>query len=246
MIRISSRSLGLALILSTATLHGAAAQMAVLDAPNLIQSTLSAGRQLQQIANQVRELQNEAQQIQYMAQQVQSLDVSRLNELQSSYYRLQGLLTQTQSIGNYARSQAAKFQQLYPTTSAVPDFITADARQTAAMSDIKASLQNSYDTQYTVTDAIAARNRTTSDLLSASDAAPGEKAAVQATNQLLGQVTSQVNDLNASIAAQSQVMANVAAQNANDRQQASDAHDQFWKMDPAPPGQSYNPYTHIK
>jgi type IV secretion system protein TrbJ len=157
---------------------GASAQFVVLDPFNLIQTTLTAIRELQQVENEVQQLENEAKNLEH-------LNINTLARLQALLATTQQLLNQTGGIAFQLTQAQATFRQFYPNSyeGASGDQMIADAQ--ARWTNSHEALRTAIALQ-----AQAAQNEPTdqgvlSDLISSSQAADGALQAMQATNQLL-------------------------------------------------------------
>jgi P-type conjugative transfer protein TrbJ len=157
---------------------GAFAQLVVVDPVNLIQTTLTAIREAEQVANEVQMLENEAKNLEH-------LNINTLGRLQSLLSTTQQLLNQTGGIAFQLAQAEATFKQFYPNSyeGASGDQMIADAQ---------ARWMNSHEALRTAIalQAQAAQNEPTdqgvlSDLITSSQAADGALQAMQATNQLL-------------------------------------------------------------
>lgn len=164
----------------------ARAQWAVIDGANLVQTTMTAARNLQQIANQVQQLANEAQMLENEARNLKSLNFSALSQLQATLATTNQLIAQAQGIGfTLARAQQL-FSQYYPanygiTTSQIQ--MAADALN--RLTNSQSALQSSISMQAQSAQNFNSDELVLASLVGQSQAAGGALQATQATNQLL-------------------------------------------------------------
>jgi conjugal transfer/entry exclusion protein len=155
-------SLVAALCLLAAFTVPARAQWVVVDPANLVQTTVTALRSLQQIENQVQQLTNEALMLENEAKNLKSLNFSSLSQLQATLATTNQLIAQAQGIGFTLSRAQQLFSQFYPANYGIT------TSQIRMASDALQRLTNSQ-----------------SALVSQSQSAGGALQASQATNQLL-------------------------------------------------------------
>jgi P-type conjugative transfer protein TrbJ len=164
----------------------AQAQFAVIDGANLIQTTLTAARSLEQIANQVRSLQNEALMLINEAKNLTSINYNGLNRLLATLGATNQLLSQAQGLSLLLQRTQAQFAQQYPR------LYPAGVNNAQMAQDAYLRWQNSLEALRTAVNVQSQSNQnfasdTTSltDLVNQSQNAAGALGALQATNQLL-------------------------------------------------------------
>jgi P-type conjugative transfer protein TrbJ len=178
----SSTLIVLALVVSLP----ARAQWAVIDAPNIVQTTLVAVRALTQIQNQVQQLTNEATMLENEAKNLKGLNFSTLNRLLATLQTTNQLINQAQGLGfNLLRAEQG-FSLGYPT--AYPNTVTntqmaqdAHLRWSNSLEAIRTSVAVQSQAQAN----FASDQASLTDLVNQSQSAVGELQATQATNQLL-------------------------------------------------------------
>ena len=180
------RSLWLASGLSLVLVIPAHAQWAVIDVPNLIQTTLTAIRSLQQINNQVQSLENEAVMLTNEAKNLKSLNFNALSRLLAIFSQTNQLLAQAQGLSLTLQRTQAQFAKLYPTAYG------AGVTNTQMANDAYARWQNSLEALRTSVNIqsqssqnFASDATNLSNLVTQSQNASGALSAQQATNQLL-------------------------------------------------------------
>ena len=164
----------------------ARAQLAVIDAANLAQNTLTAARMLQDINNQLVQLQNEAQMLVNDARNLTTLPFSIVSQLRATLALTTQLINQAQGIGYQLQQSQSLFAQLYPFAygaSASGAQMAADALQRWYQSLF--ALQTTVGMQAQAATNLNADASYLSTLVSQSQGAVGILQATQATNQLL-------------------------------------------------------------
>lgn len=164
----------------------ARAQWVVIDPANLLQTTITALRTLQQIENQVQQLANEAQMLQNEAKNLKSLNFSSLSQLQATLATTNQLLAQAQGVSfTLARAQQ-QFAQFYPASyggSTSQNQMASDALQ--RLSNSQNALQSSVSMQAQSAQNFSSDQSVLASLVGQSQAAGGSLQATQATNQIL-------------------------------------------------------------
>jgi len=164
----------------------ARAQWAVIDGANLVQTTMTALRSLQQIENQVQQLTNEAQMLTNEAKNLKSLNFSSLSQLQATLATTNQLLAQAQGIAFTLSRAQQQFAQFYPanygsTTSQIQ--MAADALQ--RLTNSQQALQSSISMQAQSAQNFSSDQSVLASLVNQSQSAGGALQATQATNQLI-------------------------------------------------------------
>jgi P-type conjugative transfer protein TrbJ len=172
------------------------AQLAVIDPANLLQTTITALRSAQQIANQIQQLANEALMLQNEAKNLKSLNFSPLSQLQAMLATTNQLLAQAQGVSfTLARAQQ-QFAQFYPASyggSTSQNQMASDALQ--RLTNSHSALQSSISMQAQSAQNFSSDESVLASLVSQSQSAGGTLQATQATNQLLAlQVRQAVQD----------------------------------------------------
>src|ERR1700692_4946199 len=107
------------------------AQFVVIDPANLIQNTLTALRELQQIENEIQQLENEAKNLEH-------LNLNSLGSLIAILATTQQLLNQTQGIAFTLTQAQATYARLYPNSY-------ANASGNQMIADAQARWMNSHE-----------------------------------------------------------------------------------------------------
>jgi P-type conjugative transfer protein TrbJ len=164
----------------------ARAQWVVIDPANLLQTTITALRSLQQIENQIQQLANEAQMLENDAKNLKSLNFSSLSQLQATLATTNQLLAQAQGVSfTLARAQQ-QFAQFYPASygrSMSQTQMASDALQ--RLTNSQYALQSSISMQAQSAQNFSSDQSVLANLVGQSQSASGALQATQATNQLL-------------------------------------------------------------
>jgi P-type conjugative transfer protein TrbJ len=174
----------------------ARAQWVVIDPANLLQTTITALRTLQQIENQIQQLANEAQMLENEAKNLKSLNFSSLSQLQATLATTNQLLVQAQGVSfTLARAQQ-QFAQFYPASyggSTSQSQMASDSVQ--RLTNSQNALQSSISMQSQSAQNFSSDQSVLATLVNQSQSAGGTLQATQATNQILAlQVRQAVQD----------------------------------------------------
>jgi P-type conjugative transfer protein TrbJ len=174
----------------------ARAQLAVIDPANLLQTTITALRTLQQIENQIQQLTNEAQMLENEAKNLKSLNFSSLSQLQATLAKTNQLLGQAQGVGFTLSRTQQQFAQFYPASypgSMSQTQMASDAVQ--RLTNSQTALQSSVSMQAQSAQNFSSDQSVLVSLVGQSQAAGGALQATQATNQILAlQVRQAIQD----------------------------------------------------
>jgi P-type conjugative transfer protein TrbJ len=215
------RSLMLAALMTTTTLAPAAqAQWTVFDPQNYTQNLLEAARALQQVNNQIQALQNQSMMLQNMATNLNPLrDVSQLSGMVTSLTQITNLMNQAQGIAFNVNATIAAWSRAYPPSYPVGTgtaTLTADAQQ--RWQNSMSAFQDTLKVQAQVVQNVQADTATLTTLTNNSQAATGNLAVSQATNQLIALSTKQQLQIQSLMAAQYRATALDQARNAEAEQ----------------------------
>ena len=145
-----------------------------------------------------------------------------------------GILQQAQGIGYGAQNVAQQYASLYPSTMPGASLATTQASLATWRQNNTLALQQAMQVQNQIAQGQAGVAAQVGGAVSASQAAPGQTAAIQATNQLLATVTGQLTQLQALLITQARAEQTLAAQ-AQVSQAAGAADSQrFWSGGAAP------------
>ena len=216
----SGAALALALILA-APPPIAHAQMAVIDVKAILQAQ-------QQVSNSLTQIQRLESQLSNQALMLQKMQTDVTGPIAQITSQATGILQQAQGIGYGAQNVAQQYASLYPSTMPGASLATTQAslgtwRQNNALALQQAlQMQNQIAQGQPITSAQVAR------AVSASQGAPGQTAAIQATNQLLATVSAQLTQLQNLLITQARAEQTLSAQ--SQASQAAGAADsqRFW------------------
>jgi type IV secretion system protein TrbJ len=215
-------------LVMSAPLRFAAAQIPVIDSANLTQNVLAAARLLQQINTALQQLQTELGMLQRMETNLLSLPMSVLTSLQQTLARINGLIAQAQGIAFTVNATQTQFSRFYPMqypagTSTTQLYGDALQRWQNAM--------NAFQTTLTVQAQIAQNVQTDtanlSALVNAAQGAAGNLQIQQTNAQLAGLSAKQLLQIQSLMAAQYRAQALEAARRAESQQQAQSAFTTF-------------------
>ena len=164
---------------------GTSAQLAVFDAGNFVQNSLTAARTLQEVNNQIKQLANEAQMLVNDARNLATLPYDIVWQLKSTLALTNQLIAQAQGIGFQISQTNVAFNRFYPPTyySSSGANMLADSKQRWWHSFL--SLQTTVAMQSQAAQNLASDENALATLVSQSQGAIGIVQAAQATNQLL-------------------------------------------------------------
>jgi P-type conjugative transfer protein TrbJ len=199
----------------------AAGQQVVYDPSNYAQNVLQAARALQQINNQVQQLENQTQSLINQAKHLVSLPYSLVSTITSQIQRTEQLIAQAQRIAYSVSTIDKAFTTNYGAINlnVSQQQMVAGAQQRWQTS--VAGLQDAMRMQATVVGNIPTSRTTVTTLGASSQSASGALQAAQVNNQLLVQISQQLADLIALLAAHSRAETLIAAANATDQNQGT-------------------------
>lgn len=201
-----------ALALASSPAH---AQYEVYDPWTFQEQVITYGQAVQQVANgvsQLTQLQNQLTAAQSMLQNL-GTDATTATVSQIGA-QAQQVLQQSTGIGFSSANAGQAFAQLYPTTSTVAGFNATQLASalSAWQANNTSALQSAVKMQAQVASNQQATASAVQNAVSASNGAPGQTAAIQATNQLLAAVSAQLSQLQAILLTQAQAQAVLAGQ----------------------------------
>lgn len=182
-------------IIAAITLVEPAQALNVFDPSNYTQNVLSASRALEQINNQIKALQNQAQMLMNQTKNLTQLDYSSLTKLQDNITQTQSLLRQAQNISYNVKTIDEQFRTTYGQAdmSASEKQMVDDAR--ARWRNTVGSIQDSMRVQAQVVDNLETNKTEMKNLVEKSQSSEGALQALQAGNQLLNVLGTQISDL---------------------------------------------------
>lgn len=211
----------------------APAQQVVFDPRNHIENALQAARQLESLANEARSL--------------AASPYSHLTQSSQSLQEMAELARTARGIAGSVSGLEQQFRNLYPEDLSGSDMLglleqgqarTANARRTAEdVARTAAELERMGQ----------GRSQRLAGALSASQAATGQTAAVQSSNQLLAVLAEDLAALRTIMLAQSRLLAEATARDAADRASGDAARRQRWGGEAgAPTVPRFNPLSHAR
>lgn len=202
------RQVSFALLLLLLNSNISFGQFAVIDAGNLVQTSLTAINtavevinQAVQIVHEVEIIKNQLEQLSYDAANLTSTPLSLLAELQSALRTYQQLLQQAQGLGYQISSIGTAFDTLYPPigrSGVSSRTLVQDAQRW--LSQLRSGSRSGMQMQ-AILERLNQQESRVTRAVAASEAAPGNLAAVQVTNQLLGMMSEQQASMQQMVAA---------------------------------------------
>ncbi len=185
----------------------------VIDTSALVQHT-------QNVLHQVTQIQHMVTQIDHQRRAITGTPFSLSSDLMGQLNSMRNSLNSVNSIAFDPSVVTADFQRNYPTD--YQNF--ADVRQLTVfinrqLDGLVGASTDSANIQAQAASTIPATAGRIQSALGASTGAQGQTQAVQAGNQMLGVIATQLSELKAQVAADAQLRANVEAQEASERRQ---------------------------
>jgi P-type conjugative transfer protein TrbJ len=180
--------MGACLLIGLTTASGVRAQMTVYDPTGLAQMI----KQVQQGLQQVQALQSQLTQ---QARMLQGLGVDVTGPLRDIAGQATSLLQQARGLGYQAASISQGFSDLYPSDLSGLSPKDLAARLAAWSQNSRQTLQEAMQVQNQIVQAQATTAGAVGAAVGASQSAAGQTAAVQATNQLLAVLSTQLTQL---------------------------------------------------
>ncbi len=184
-----------------ACLHApiALAQMTVIDPTNLAQNVMQAARALEQINNQIRQIEQQALMLARSQLQLSPQLTQAIEDARAVFDAASGVSFEASRIGENLR-------ELYPETYQDFDLENVLSRSDQWLAESRASLQRAMEAEARAASAINRARGDVNAALSASSGAEGQTGAVQAGNQLLGVMATQLAETQALLAAQGRAL----------------------------------------
>ena len=209
---------------AAALMVGSAAQVAraqyvVIDPSNLVENIISALQNVQTVLNQVTQISHEVQSLGYQAQNLQSLPSGVAGQVLGDYTtQFSQLVSAMQSINGIAQTVAtltAQYNATYPNTALAQGPLSnanVMAQLTTWLNQSRSVYQGAYNTQAHVIASLPADSANVQTLLRTSGSSHGALDAIQAGNQINGQVAAQLMKMNSQMAATNQAQLNWIAE----------------------------------
>ena len=198
----------------TASAAPAAAQQVVFDPRNHLENALQAARQLESLANEAR-----------------SLAASPYSHLTGSSQSLRDMADLARSVRGAASTVAGierQFETLYPDDLTGADALRLLEQSEARTSNARRTAEDLARTAAELERLGASRSNRVAGALDASQAAQGQTAAVQSTNQMLAVLAEDLAALRTIMLAQSRLMAEATAREAADRASGEETRRRRW------------------
>jgi P-type conjugative transfer protein TrbJ len=211
----------------------AAAQMTVIDPAAIAQAIKQVQQQLQQIQQLQAQLTNEAAMLQKLGTDV-------TNPLQAITSQATQLLQQAQGIGYNGQNVAQQYGQVYPASMQGMSFTQIAQALATWQTASRQTLAEAMATQSQIVQAQPVTATAVKGAVAASQGAAGQTAAIQATNQLLAALSTQLTQLQNLLITEGRA-AQTAASQAQAAQAAGAAESQrYWNLQ-APASRVSNP-----
>jgi P-type conjugative transfer protein TrbJ len=206
-------------LLATGSVRDAKAQFAVIDPANLVENIISALQNVQTVLNQVTQISHEIQSLAYQAQNLRTLPTSVsgsvLGQYTTQFASLVAAMGSINGIANNLSTLTAQYNTTYPNSAlALGPLSTANinSQLTAWLNQSRSVYQGAYNTQAQVMSSLQADSTNVRTLLQTSGSSQGALDAIQAGNQLSGQVAAQLMKINSQMATTNQAQMNWIAQ----------------------------------
>jgi len=199
------------------------AQMTVIDPTAIAQAIKQVTQQLQQIQQLKAQLTNQAAMLQKLGTDV-------TGPLQSITSQATGLLQQAQGIGYNSQNLSQQYQQTYPANMQGMSFAQITQALAGWQTNSRQTLQEAMATQNQIVQAQPATANAVISAVTASQGAAGQTGAIQATNQLLAALSTQLTQLQTILITQGRAEQTAASQ-AQAAQAAGAAESQrYWNV----------------
>jgi P-type conjugative transfer protein TrbJ len=208
-------------------------QWAVIDASNLVQNTLTAANTTKallndgiEIAHQVAMIKNQLDQLAYDAANLTALPLSVVQDLLTVFHAYETWLRQAQGLQYQFKTITGAFDQLYPRLGSGYTPATMSGKVRQMREQIRSAGQGAMQAQAILERLVGQKDRVTK-FVQSSDAAPGQLAAQQATNSLLGVLAEQNASMEQVLAASERAHTSVLVAQAIEADAAQTLADQW-------------------
>jgi P-type conjugative transfer protein TrbJ len=213
----------ISLAMTTTAPQPARAQMTVIDPSAIAQAIKQVSQQLQQIQQLQAQLTNQAAMLRKLGSNV-------TGPLQTITAQATQLLQQAQGIGYNSQNLSQQYQQLYPANMQGMSFAQITQAFANWQTNSRQTLQQAMATQNQIVQAQPTTASAVNGAVAASQGAAGQTAAIQATNQLLAALSTQLTQLQNILITQGRAEQTAAAQ-AQAAQAAGAAESQrYWNV----------------
>lgn len=177
----------------------ARAQWVVVDPTNLAQNILQVSHALEQINNQIQQIEQQAQMLARSPLQLSPQLSQAIDDARAVFDAASGVSFEASRVGENLR-------ELYPETFESFDLENVLSRSDRWLAESRASLERAMEAEARAASAVDRARGEVSAALSASSDAEGQTGAVQAGNQLLGLMATQLAETQALLAAQGRAL----------------------------------------
>ncbi len=188
-----------AAVFAAAMAPQAGAQRVVIDPSNLAQNVLQAARAIEQINNQIRQIEQQAQMLARSPLQLSPQLSAAIDDARAVFDAASGVSFEASRVGETLR-------ELYPETFEDFDLEHVLSRSDQWLAESRASLERAMEAEARAASAVDRARGDVVAALSASSDATGQTGAVQASNQLLGLMATQLAETQALLAAQGRAL----------------------------------------
>jgi P-type conjugative transfer protein TrbJ len=206
-------------LLATGSVRDAKAQFAVIDPANLVENIISALQNVQTVLNQVTQISHEVQSLAYQAQNLRTLPTSVsgsvLGQYTTQFASLVAAMGSINGIANNLSTLTAQYNSTYPNSALAQGSLSnanINSQLTAWLNQSRSVYQGAYNTQAQVIGSLRADSTNVQTLLQTSGSSQGALDAIQAGNQLSGQIAAQLMKINTQMATTNQAQMNWIAQ----------------------------------
>lgn len=217
----------------TASALPAGAQQVVFDPRNHLENALQAARQLESLANEAR-----------------SLAASPYSHVTGSSQSLRDMAELVRSVRGAASTVAGierQFETLYPDDLTGADALRLLEQSEARTANARRTAEDLARTAAELERLGASRSNRVAGALDASQAAPGQTAAVQSTNQMLAVLAEDLAALRTIMLAQSRLMAEATAREAADRASGEETRRRRWAATGSrPSAPAFDPFARAR
>lgn len=218
----------------------ASAQFTVFDPTNYAQTLITAKNSIEQVSHALTQIQQLQSQLQNQVLMLQGLKTDITGPIAQITGQATAILQQAQGLGYTGQNIAQQFASLYPSSMAGASFASTQASYAAWRQENAGALQQALEMQNRIAQGQPTTAAQVAAAVQASQGAPGQTAALQATNQLLATVSAQLTQLQNLLITQARAEQTLTAQ-----MQAAQAAGQAdstraWTYTP-PPSRVQNP-----
>ena len=210
------------------------------DPTSFIEFAKTSKAALDQIANQIEQINHLKSQLSNQALMLQSLKTDITGPIAQITGQATQLLQQAKGLGYGAQSIGEQFKSLYPTSMAGMSLADTQTSLQSWRNTNAESLQQALDLQNQIAQGQTTTAAQVASVVGASQSAPGQTAAIQATNQLLATVSGQLTQLQNLMITQARAEQTLAAQAAASQAAGAADSQRFWSVT-APASRVNNP-----